>query len=208
VLVHYDSRTVAMEVGTRYLNKFLEYNNDVSTNVANKPINYSLGTAARESSLSTNSNTVRLHSLTDTSLQKLEYPLLKLINYPSTTSLLGSETDSKRVANPFKYLLNSKWSKKNFLDNNNSDILNANDTTFTTKFFNEDLVYRFKDLQSSNQQLLTSDRNTRLINNLTPNKTILNFNDKGSNLNSLIHNSVSKSLTNTQETLYSKSALS
>lgn len=80
-------------------------------------------------------------------------------------------------------------------------------TTFSSKFFNEDLTYRFKDLQSSNQQLLTSERNTRLINGLTPNKTILNFNDKGNSLNSLLHGASSSSLANTQYTLYNNNVL-
>jgi hypothetical protein len=139
----------------------------------------------------------------------------KLQNYPSSTSLLNAETDGKQVKNPLKYLLNTRWSKKTFLDstsisdtNNNSDLsLGNTSATFSSKFFNEDLTYRFKDLQSANQQLLTSERNTRLIGGLAPNKTILNFNDKGSSINSLLYNTSSKSLTNPQYALYSSSAL-
>jgi len=67
------------------------------------------------------------------------------------------------------------------------------------------LSYRFKDLKSSNQQLLTSDRNLRLINTLSPNKTILNFSEKGNNLNSLIYQNVSNTLGSDIANVYNSS---
>jgi hypothetical protein len=76
---------------------------------------------------------------------------------------------------------------------------------FSSKFFNEDLSYRFKDLKSSNQQLLTSDRNSRLIGALSPNKTIFNFSDKGNNLNSLIHQNVTNNLGSSIASIYNSS---
>jgi len=186
------------------LNKFMEYNLDYSTKAAKNPINYDLSTAPRESVLPTTSNTLRLQDLTDKSASQSNYSLSKMINYPTSTSLLSAENDSKQLSNPFKYLLNNRWSKKNFLGGNTAD---NNNQTFSSKFFNEDLTYRFKDLKSSNQQLLTSDRNTRLISTLTPNKTILNFNDKGNNLNSLIHQNVTNTLGNVGSSIFTSNAL-
>ena len=200
---------------SRSLNKFLEYNTETTLGEAASPMSYNLNTAPREAVLKTNSNTLRLQNLTDLDTAKSNYSFSKLLNYPSSTALLNAETDAKQVKNTFKYLLNTRWSKKTFLNNNgmidsnnNPDtLMGAKATTFSSKFFNEDLTYRFKDLQSSNQQLLTSERNTRLISGLTPNKTILNFNDKGSSLNSLLHSTSSNSLANTQYTLYNNNVL-
>ena len=187
------------------LNKFMEYNLDTPTATNASSMQYGLTTAPRENVLNTTSNTLRLLNLTDKNSTSTNYSLEKLVNYPTTTSLLSSETDGKQLNNSFKYLLNNRWAKKTFINNNINDSDSVQ--TFSSKFFNEDLSYRFKDLKSSNQQLLTSDRNTRLINNLTPSKTILNFNDKGSNLNSLIHNNISESLGTNSANLFNSSNL-
>lgn len=187
------------------LNKFMEYNLDYTNPQKNSPVKYDLATSARESVLDTTSNTLRLLNLTDKNTGQSNYSLNKLVNYPTSTSLLSAETDAKQLSNPFKYLLNNRWSKKSFLTNDISD--NYNNQTFSSKFFNEDLTYRFKDLKSSNQQLLTSDRNTRLIGGLSPNKTILNFSDKGNNLNSIVHQNVSKTLGNASASIFSAGAL-
>lgn len=182
------------------LNKFMEYNLETPNKSKSTTLGYNLGTSSRENVLNTNSNTLRLLNLTDKNSMSANYSLQKLVNYPTTTSLFSAETDSKQLNNSFKYLLNNKWTKKTFVGNNLGD--SDSTQTFSAKFFNEDLSYRFKDLKSSNQQLLTSDRNTRLINGLAPSKTLLNFNDKGSNLNSLIYNNVSESLGNTSTSLF------
>ena len=182
------------------LNKFMEYNLDQPTKNITNPINYDLSTAPRENVLDTTSSTLRIQNLTDKSVDQSNYSLTKVINYPTSTSLLSAENDSKQLSNPFKYLLNNRWSKKNFLDDTNNQ-------TYSAKFFNEDLTYRFKDLKSSNQQLLTSDRNTRLLGSLSPNKTILNFNDKGNNLNSLLHQNVTGNLGNVNATVFSSNTL-
>lgn len=93
---------------SRSLNKFLEYNTETSNDAKTTPINYNLSTAPRESVLSTNSNTLRLQTLTDTNSSQANYALNKLLNYPTTTSLLNSETDAKQTKNPFRYLLNNR----------------------------------------------------------------------------------------------------
>ena len=183
------------------LNKFLEYNLDHTTDNSNKS---NPSTSSRESTLPTTSNTLRVLNVTDQGTSQNNYSLNKLVNYPTSTSLLSAETDAKQLANPFKYLLNNRWAKKNFI---NDTLSSLETSTFSTKFFNEGLVYRFKDLKSSNQQLLTSDRNTRLINNISSSKTILNFNDKGNNLNSLVYNNLSTSLGNNQSQLFNSSGL-
>lgn len=187
------------------LNKFMEYNLDTTSTANSNSMGYNLNTASRENVLNTDSNTLRLLSLTDKSSESSNYSLQKLVNYPTTTSLLSAEIDSKQLNNSFKYLLNNRWAKKTFIGNSVNEPDSAQ--TFSSKFFNEDLSYRFKDLKSSNQQLLTSDRNTRLINGLAPNKTLLNFNDKGSNLNSLIHNNVAESLGSSSTPLFNAANL-
>lgn len=187
------------------LNKFMEYNLD-TTNMANSSsMHYNLNTSARDNVLNTDSNTLRLLNLTDKTSTSTNHSLEKLVNYPTTTSLLSSETDSKQLNNSFKYLLNNRWAKKTFINNSIGESESVQ--TFSSKFFNEDLAYRFKDLKSSNQQLLSSDRNTRLINGLTPSKTLLNFNDKGSNLNSLIHSNISNSLGSNSTSLFNSANL-
>lgn len=174
------------------LNKFMEYNLDHKSTKQTNSLHYNMSTSPRDKVLDTSSNTLRLLNLTDEKSLTSNSSLGKLIQYPTSTGFLSAESDSKQLSNPFKYLLNNKWSKKTFI--NNRFVSNNESSNFSSKFFNEDLSYRYKDLKSSNQQLLTSDRNIRLINNLTPNKTTLNFSEKGNNLNSLIYQNFSNSL--------------
>ena len=190
---------------TKSLNAFLEYNNGLTVTTQKPSMNYNLNTSSRENVLSTNSNTLRLQAITESSSGTSNAALMKLINYPTITSLISSETDAKKFKNSFKYLLSAKWGKKTFLSN---DALRVENLPFVSKFFNEGLAYRFKDLKSSNQQFLTSDRNTRLLNTLSPNKTILNFNEKGNNLNSTVYSSVVNSTSNPQERLFGSASLS
>jgi len=77
-----------------------------------------------------------------------------------------------------------------------------------SKFFNESLSYRFKDMKSSGQQLLTSDRNSRILDSLNPTTTTLNFTEKDNNLNSLIYKSTQNSIGNTQAQFANSSFLS
>jgi len=90
------------------LNKFMEYNLDYVNNDSAKSINYNMSTAARENSLTTDSNTLRVLNLTDQKLSQSNHSLAKLVQYPTSTSLLNAESDAKQLNNPFKYALNHK----------------------------------------------------------------------------------------------------
>jgi hypothetical protein len=89
-------------------NKFMEYNLD-STKIDTKSIlNQNIGVANRESTLPTNSNTLRLLDITDKKLSQNNSSLLKMIQYPTMTNFLSAESDAKQLSNPFKYALNHK----------------------------------------------------------------------------------------------------
>ena len=97
----------------RSLNKFLDYNTDLPQDNTPSPINYDVNTEPRESILKTNSNTSRLQNLTDRNTSRSNRSLNKLLNYPSSTSLINAETDTKRTKNSlarnsFKYLLKKR----------------------------------------------------------------------------------------------------
>jgi hypothetical protein len=189
---------------TTALNKFLSYNDNASQKHSTTALNFSGTSSARENVLNSSSNSVRLQQLTDTEMGVKNYPVSKLLNYTTSTSLLNADSDGSHSTDPLKYFLNNRYSKKKFLAN---PVDNHNNPTYGSAITSDALSYRFKDLKSSNQQLLTSDRNTRLINSITPNKSMFNLNDKSNNLNSLIHQNVTQSLANTHSALFNSSAL-
>jgi len=186
------------------LNKFLEYNNDFNVSKKFNTIDSTSNNNTRLENINTNSNNLRILNLTNVFTNKKNQDLSKLVNYTVLTSFINSETDSKQITNPFRYLFSNKFPKKVFLNNNYVFDKSMN----SSKLFNLSNVYRFKDLKSSNQQFLTSDRNTRLIQNLNPKSTKLNFTNKDNNLNSIVFKSMLNSLTNPQYNLFTNSSLS
>jgi len=186
------------------LNKFLTYNDNSSQKHSITALDFNGTSEMRENILNSSSNSARLQQLTDGEMGARNYTLSKLLNYPSLTSVLNSESDGTHSTDPLKYFLNNRYSKKKFLVN---PIDNHNNPNYGSLLTNGASIYRFKDLRSSNQQLLTSDRNTRLINSITPNKSMLNLSDKSSNLNSLIYQNAAQSLANTHASFFNSSAL-
>lgn len=186
------------------LNKFLEYNDNASTSPVPKAINLNGNGSSRENILYSSSNSARLQRVTEGASDASNYPLSKLLNYTTVTSVLNSDSDGPHSADPLKYFLNNRHTKKRFLTN---PLESHNNPTFGSAVTNESLSYRSKDLKSPNQQLLTSDRNTRLINTLVPNKTMFNFSDRSTNLNSLIHQKIAGSLANSHAKLFASSTL-
>ena len=141
---------------------------------------------------------------------------LSLTNYLSfidKNSLLSSENDANQSSNPLKYVLNNKWNKKIFLNQKwiNTSITDSDISTvsslsnFSTKFLNNEVSPRFKDLKSAGTALLPSERNTRLLNSFTTNKTNLNYGSGDNNFDSLINSTNSATSSNLQETLFNSS---
>jgi hypothetical protein len=118
--------------------------------------------------------------------------------------MIDSETDSKSVGNSMRQLLSTKQGKRVFVKDGS---LSEVDFSSSSEMFNKPLLYRFKDLKSPNQQFLTSDRSSRQLNSLTPNKTIANFNEKDNNLSSNISQGMETALGNTHQNMYGMSNL-
>ena len=185
------------------LNKFLDYN--VASNIARESTaGYTLSTSPRSKTLTTSSNTIRLADLGSPDAGQNNYSLTKLLSYPSVATMVDSETDTKSVDNPMKQLLKSKWGKKVFIKDG---VLPEANLSSSSEIFNEPLLYRYKDLKSSNQQFLTSDRSSRQLNALSPNKTITNFNEKDNNLASTLSQNLETTSGNPHYNFYESSKL-
>jgi len=135
-------------------------------------------------------------------------------NFPSKNSLLSAENDAKQFKNPFKFALNNKWSKKNFTNlawsndlTTTSEVLSPSPMSrFSTKFSNESLSFRFKDLKSPGTSLLTSERNARLVDQFASGKTQLNAISSDNNLNAVVENGTTGSVSGLQQNLFNSAA--
>lgn len=75
-------------------------------------------------------------------------------------------------------------------------------TRFSTKFSNESLSFRFKDLKSPGTALLTSERNTRLVDQFASGKTQLNTTSSANNLNAVVENGTMGAVAGLQQNLF------
>jgi hypothetical protein len=192
------------------LSKFLSYNFEEGSRSSNSWENYNLRTSSRKPSFITNESTPHTTSVLNTYSKTELGKIQDLVNYPTKTSMVDANTDSKGVVNNFKYTLNTKLGKKNFIDsviiNSNTlkddFIINDNGLNYTTDLTNKPLSYRFLDLKPASSTLLASERNVRLLNNLNPTKVNSNFSTEENNLNSIVSSSLDNNLSLNQEDLF------
>ena len=78
---------------------------------------------------------------------------------------------------------------------------------FSTKFSNESLSFRFKDLKSPGTALLTSERNTRLVDQFASGKTQLNATASANNLNAVVENGTNGAVSGLQQSLFNSAAV-
>jgi hypothetical protein len=132
--------------------------------------------------------------------------------YPTYLEKINSYTDSKVHKNPFKYLLNESRNKIVFTDSNLFfdlrvfggiqspliSLLNA------TKQLNSNIEYTFMDLKSTDQQILSGERNPRGL--VNPTKPNLNLKLNTSHTSEVLNNTL-KSDSNKQGELFNLSNL-
>jgi hypothetical protein len=86
------------------------------------------------------------------------------------------------------------------------DISNSSPlANFSSHYANEEISPRFKDLKSPGASFLTSERNTRLVNNFSFDKIIPNYESGDNKLNTLIGSTNSLFSTNLHEVLLKSS---
>jgi heme/copper-type cytochrome/quinol oxidase subunit 2 len=204
---------------SKSLKTFLDYNYSSSQESKNVDLSQSIKLLNNESNSFATKNTTTLNSklndVLNTSTLRGNDPVKNYVNFLSKNGLLSSETDSKQFKNPLKYALNQKWSKKNFLNsswsldgNAKSEISSASPiSNFSTKFSNQELSPRFKDLKSPGTSLLTSERNVRLVNNFALGKTNKNFDSSNNNLTTNLYNNFNTSVSGLQEHMFNSMSL-
>ena len=135
--------------------------------------------------------------------------------YPNITSVFSNVSDSKLHTNSVRYGLLNKSLQKSFKSSKNhlknlelfsssfypSDILSKNSNFKTINSLNNNnVVFKFKDLKSSNSQFLSAERNIRIPDQIKLNKNNFNFNTQNSNFEALfipvIKNKVNSDITN------------
>ena len=186
-------------IDNKSLNKFLDYNLSVDTN--NTPswdsISYKIHNKTKQN-LNLNSNYAQLNSNSTNS----ELFQTSLTNYTTKTTYLASESDMKSNSNSLKYLLTDKDSGKHLIssssinDSNsiNDFVLNSDIYFFNTNLLNNNISYRFLNLKSPDQGILSSERNVRLLKDLNPTKFNPNFNYRNNNIEDSFGKSLSNSL--------------
>lgn len=86
------------------------------------------------------------------------------------------------------------------------DISNSSPlANFSSQYANEEISPRFKDLKSAGASFLTSERNTRLVNNFSFDKMIPNYESSDNKLTTLMNTSNSSFSTNLHESLLKSS---
>jgi hypothetical protein len=198
---------------SKSVDKMMSYNYGIS-NSNNSTSENTFKFYNNKSPLPTTTSTIMLNNtLSNATSTKVNLSINSNSSFDEKPSFLNSENDNNQLTNPLKYALNNKWSKKNFLNDkwstseiSNQEITSASPlSTFSSKFLNETISPRFKDLKSSGTAFLPSERNTRLIGNLSSTKSNLNYNTEDNNLTTIIQSTNSNNSNNLQEALFNSS---
>lgn len=196
------------------LDVMMKYNHDVKSGNNNTLVNNTLKYHNHPTSIEATQNTSIINTkLNTTELNKDNLSLTSYLSFLEKNSLLTAENDSTQLNNPLKYALNSKWNKKSFLNTKwvNTSLTDHEITSlspvsnFSTKFLNEEISPRFKDLKSQGTALLPSERNSRLLNNLNSTKLNSNYTNSENVLTTLINSSNSNSSSNLNEVFFDSS---
>jgi hypothetical protein len=199
----YTSRQALLNNSTTYLdnksfNTLIDYNNSISVNKSNTLDSNKQKFFNHTSSLSSSTLGNDLSSKVNFgNSDSHKLPLLNYLTFTEKNSLLSAENDSPQSQNPLKSALNNKWNKKSFLNSkwiNTSlgatEISSASPlSSFSSTLLNEEISPRFKDLKSSGASFLPSERNTRLVNNITFGKSIPNYDSGDNKLSSIVNSS-------------------
>lgn len=114
--------------------------------------------------------------------------------YPTLNSFINSETDSKQTTNTLKFVPQMALKKQKLLYKDwlpeqislGKDTVTFNPTNkFATKLFNKEGISKFKNLKSNDMQLLSNERNPRLLGNFNSNTYTQNFSQTDNNLDSI-----------------------
>ena len=142
--------------------------------------------------------------------------------YPNMTNLFSNISDTKIRSNSVKYGLLNKTQYKNVkasktyfnnVSNFNSsfynfDLLGKNSSNSSYKnLLNNNSLFKFKDLKSSNFQFLSSERSVRLPDHLKLNTNNFGFNNQNNNFESVVSNIFKGSINSDFKSLYSLSDL-
>jgi len=84
----------------------------------------------------------------------------------------------------------------------NDFTLNNNLSGYKDNLLNNSLYYKFKDLKSSSLQFLSSERNLRLLNNVTSTKTNVNYTSGTNDVLSLNNTNLNPTITNSYLDIY------
>jgi hypothetical protein len=175
------------------LSKLLNYN--FNTNTSAKAILFpgnivlpdrssTLGNLHSNMSLSSLKTTNSLSALSEATNSNLKYGL-------------GLTTDGKYYTNPFKYYgasINGFTQNPNLLSDGTDLLINNNTASPVLDLNNFNKSYKFQDLKSNNLNFLSSDKNVRSLDQISPSKNLLNFMGEATNLLTLTSSSIEKNV--------------
>jgi hypothetical protein len=193
------TKNVSTTLDKNSIDKFLSYNlnyNDSRNNGLNdystlSDYNHLLHT--KNSTLTNNIN----NFFSNKPVKHVNLSLTSDTQYPTLNSFLGSETDAKQQTNtinflPQNFLKKQKLLYKDWLPSQNSLYIDTplfNPTTkFNSNLFNKESLSKFKNLKSNDLQLLSSERNPRLLGNFNTTNYTQNFSKNDNNFNSISSN--------------------
>jgi hypothetical protein len=137
-------------------------------------------------------------------------------SYPLLKSFSDIETDSKKNLNPVKAYNNANFKKKNLLYTDwlssttltQTDLVSSNPlSSYVSDIFNKESVSKFKNLKSNDLQLLSSERNVRLLGNYNSPNYNHNFSKYGNDASSINEQLKNLHSTTNQNSLYTLSKL-
>jgi hypothetical protein len=174
------------------VDKFFDYN--LNTQFNNTPLTDSSHIDITTSNINNANNNVNLNFMPNFNVtHNTQYFLNTSNTYPTLKEGLNSETDSKKPSNPIKSSTNLGQKKnllyKDWLQLNTqtqTDLTSPNPLTyFVSELFNKESVSKFKNLKSNDLQLLSSERNTRLLGNYNSTNYTHNFSKYNNDVSSM-----------------------
>jgi hypothetical protein len=208
------NRLNATSLDKNSVNKFFSYNLNTELNNVTSNDNSHIDLTTQNLVESEKSNIV-LQNFSPYSVQK--HFINTSNSYPLLKSFTDIETDSKKNLNPIKSHSNQNFKKKNLLYTDWLESITLDQTDLTTvnplssyvsEIFNKESVSKFKNLKSNDLQLLSSERNVRLLGNYNSTNYNHNFSKYSNNVSSIDGKLKSTHSTVNQNSTYALSKLS
>jgi hypothetical protein len=180
----------------------LDYNHNINSQAAPSYSNENVNITKLSSD---NKADLGLLSSVESAVNMTSTNVANILESPTIHNSANSTDDGKGHANPVKYVDYSKSSRSNY-QTSQSDLQSLNTSSLPSSIDeNNGTTFKFKDNKSPNLGFLSSEKNVRLIDNVSPSKFNASLSKGNNNLEDIVTNITGESVLPNTYNLYSMS---